>query len=363
MISAHRLIFNGFSTEDFDLVPYLSFDEDSGATPTFLSAEGVYTEHYDGHRTIHRAKYNEAFTPRFTLIKKDESDFDATENRKILSWITASEKPGFLEVYKDDSNVLEWQIFGCITSVEQYKLGNGRIVGYEFEMESSHPYAWSRKMEITKEINIPTPLTITNNSDEYLKPIYPTVTIKFSDTNIYLPIVDDPMSNNYVMIPNVIYKWNDGYYINLVSEGQKIKLPDPAISMEGTIASGDSLDKYYYFIQDGVIAKGIKTNDNKYAWQIITEVGVAIQIENKTMGISTIVTGAAIGETIILDGANKVISSYIKVNGALVQNTKIIGNHFNWKWLPLSYGENNIVVTGNCEIKIEWLEPRKVGNL
>ena len=70
MISAHRLFLNGFSTEDFDVIPYLSFDGDDGATPSYLNQDGVYTEHYDGHRTIHRAKYNEVLTPRFTLIKK-----------------------------------------------------------------------------------------------------------------------------------------------------------------------------------------------------------------------------------------------------------------------------------------------------
>ena len=239
MISAHRLIFNGFSTEDFDVIPYLSFESDDGATPTFLNTDGVYTEHYDGHRTIHRAKYNEAFTPRFTLIKKDESDFDATENRKILSWITASEKPGFLEVYKDDSNVLEWKIFGCITSVEQYKLGNGRIVGYEFEMESSHPYAWSRKFtypeiyatieELSNNdetndyltVSEANTFTITCNTDEYNKPLYPKVTINFKGENPYFPIDVNPLEETtYHMVPNVIYSWIDTgnvehLYVNL----------------------------------------------------------------------------------------------------------------------------------------------------
>ena len=370
MIDAHRIVYNNLSSEEFDVIPGLAFSEDDGTTSSFLGKEGVYTEHYDGHRTIHRAKYNEAFTPRFTLIKQDYSNFEEDENRRILSWLTSSDKPGWLEVYKDDSNVLGWQVFGCITSVEQYKLGNGRIIGYEFEMETTHPYAFSRKMEITKQISTPTPLTIISNSDEYLKPIYPTVTIRFSDTDIYMPVNTDPTSDNYVMIPNVIYKWNNGYHVNLPSEGGKVELDpnNPVISpMSSVKAENYTLDGYYYFTQDGVIAKAIGIQDNegqwKYEWKIITEVGAAVKIENTTVGTSTIVTGAATKETIILDGANKVISSYKNINGDLVQNTKIIGNHFSWEWLPLNYGDNNITITGNCEIKLEWLEPRKVGDM
>lgn len=378
MINAHRLVYNNLSSEDFDVIPGLSFGGDDGATTSFLGKEGVYTEHYDGHHTIHRAKYNEVFVPRFTLVKKDYSDFSEEENRRILSWLTVSEKPSWLEVYKDDSNVLTWKCFGNITSLEQYKLGNGRVVGYEFEMETTHPYAWSQKFihptvyATTAEINNndetndylrvygTESFTLTCNTDEYNKPIYPTVTVRFSGSDIYIPINTDPMKDSYVMIPNAIYFYNDGYYVNLPSEGKKVQLAanNPVTSsMDNTeidkLASG-----YYYFAQDGVIAE-IKDK----VLRIVTEVGAAVKIENATTNTSTVIAGAAIGETIMLDGTNKVISAYTTINGALVQETKIMGNHFNWEWLSLKYGDNNISITGDCEVKIEWIEPRKVGDL
>ena len=263
MISAHRLIFNGFSTEDFDVIPYLSFDSDDGATPSFLNLESVHTEHYDGHRTIHRGKYSEVFTPRFTLIKKDESNFDATENRKILSWLTASDEPGFLEVYMDDSNVLEWRVFGCITSIEQYKLGNGRIVGYEFEIESTHPYAWSRKftypevyVDITEisnnneendylTVSGTRSIDITCNSDEYNKLLFPKVTIIFDEGNIYFPVDTDPMVSDYIMIPNVIYLYEGKYYAN-TNDG-KVEV---VTGITRTSASSSLVGKYYYFANE-----------------------------------------------------------------------------------------------------------------
>ena len=222
MIDAHRLIFNQYSTDDFDVTPHVSFGGDNGATATFLNREGIYTEHYDGRRTIHRAKYNESLTPRFTLVKKDFSDFNETENRKILSWLTSSDKPHWLEVYKDASNDLSWRIYGCITSVEQYKLGSGSVVGYEFEIEGSHPYAFSRKFvypevyetlvevgtnDETNDYSVisePTEFTITCTSDEYNKVLFPKVTIVFGGENIYVPVNQDPTIPPYEMMPNVI---------------------------------------------------------------------------------------------------------------------------------------------------------------
>lgn len=384
MINAHHLIFNQFSTEDFDVISDVSFGGDDGAVGTFLNREGVYTEHYDGHRTIHRTKYNEAFTPRFTLVKKDFGDFDASENRKILSWLTAADKPGWLEVYQDDSNVLSWRVFGCITSIEQYKLGNGRVVGYEFEIEGSHPYAFSRKFtypevrETLAEvgnndeandylvISEPTTFTLTCTSDEYNKVLFPKVTITFGSENIYIPIDDqNPTADLYEMMPNVIYLYKSHYYVNI--GGNKYVLGDEnnsGIFLADIIkqpSSATTLNKYYYFSGNKAIYKGIET-DGVYGWEVVGYVGAGVQIENSyTLNgedkySKTILTGGTPNETVILDGTNKVISSTITP-------FRIIGDDFNWEWVPLAEGENTFAITGNCKIKFEWIEPRKVGSL
>ena len=384
MIDAHRVVFNSMDSLDFGITPHLSFDGSSGGESSFLNRESIHSEHYDGSfRRIHSYKYNEVLSPTFTFLKQDFSDFDEVENRKILSWLTASDKPNWIDVYKDDSNVVSYRLFGHFTETEVYKLGNGRVVGYVATFESSAPYAYSRQLvypevhatmtEVSNndenndylDVYGTKSITITCNTDEYNKPIYPTVTIKFLGEDIYFPINEDPMTNNYIMIPDVIYVYNGNYYINIPSKGVKAQLePNNPITLNMSSTDANSgiykLGGYYYFTQEGVIARKKKISDNQYGWEIMTDVGAAIKIDNATIGTSTIVTGAAIGETIILDGTNKIISAY-DINGT--QETRIIGNHFNWDWLQLKYGDNNITITGNCKVKFEWLEPRKVGNL
>lgn len=373
MIDAHRIIYNGLDSFEFDVTVHCCFDGDNGATSSFLNRDNIYTEHYDGRRTIHRTKYNEGFTPKFTIIKQDFSDFTREENRKILSWLTASEKPGWCEVYQDDSNVLSWKCFGNITSLEQYKLGNGRVIGYEFEIETTHPYAWSRKLETTQLISEPTTFAITCNTDEYNKLLYPKVTINFNGENVYVPINQDPTVDKYDMMPNVIYLYDNKYYIKI--DGNKHQLGDDSNSgifnsdITNQTASASTVNKYYYYPGNRTVYKGITIKDGDketYDWEIVTVVGGGVQIENSSVinengrSSKTILIGNAPGEQVILDGANKVVSSSITSTGTI---GRIIGDDFNWIWVPLAEGKNNFTITGNCEVTFEWIEPRKVGSL
>ena len=160
------------------------------------------------------------------------------------------------------------------------------------------------------------------------------------------------------MVPHIIYIYENRYYINIPSESYK------GIVHVGLI-SPDAADLTAYYCVDGAnIVKKASTKDadgnSIYVWQTVATVGAAVIIENNTTNTKTIITGAAQNEKVILDGMNKVITVY---NENDEQETRIIGDSFNWEWLPLNYGDNNIVVTGNCDITFEWLEPRKVGNL
>jgi hypothetical protein len=58
-------------------------------------------------------------------------------------------------------------------------------------------------------------------------------------------------------------------------------------------------------------------------------------------------------ETIVLDGANKIVSSD--------SARRIFGDDFSWNWLELYDGKNDIAIEGNCEVTLEWREIRKVG--
>lgn len=434
MIGPYKIQWQNLSSLDFNLWVELSFDEDSGSTSTFLNRENITTEHYNGKRTIHRARYTEVLTPTITFIKQNYEDFTADENRSILSWLTSSEKPGYLEVFHDDSEVVSYRLLGNWTTIDQYKLGNGRVVGYVATFESSTPYALSRKItypevygdieEIANNDEDNDYLTIdkigefniTCNSDEYGKLLYPKVTIKFTGNDIYMYSATHPL-NLPVMIPRVIYSYTyekykeselkdvfdrlsdetkeelgipiDISFSNLSKEDKdkignwaelnKVNITEYYINTNtvedgksqiiGTLSSdvepdGYTADGLYYFSDDQNVKKVILTTKDDgtdgYAWQFVCKVGAAVKIHNTTTSEeekATIITGAALGEEIILDGENKVITSNKE------STVKIIGDDFNFVWPALTEGTNSFVATGNCDIKFEWVEPRKVGSL
>ena len=387
MIDAHRIVYNNLDSLDLDLTAHLSFDNESGASSSFLNREAISTEVYDGSRQrIHGSKYTDSATPRFTLIKQDFQDFTPEENRRVLSWLTSNDKPSWLEVYQDDSNVLSYKYFCVPTTVEQYKMSNGRVVGYEFEIFSDAPHAWSHKF-IYPEVHTTTEelsnndetndylqvygtkdFTITCNTDEYNKLIYPKVTITFKGENEYFPTDVNPLEDNtYPMVPNVIYLWEDEngvehLYVSLNGVEDNGRY---AIQKLGStqISQNNPPTDYAYYLIDGYINKLSTDENNTYIWKQIVKVGRAVKISNTYTlnGTSTtketIIAGGTMDEVIVLDGANKIIS------GTKSVSTRIIGDDFKWEWISLAYGENNITVIGNCTIKFEWIEPRKVGSL
>lgn len=428
MTSPYKIKWAGMSSLDFDVWTELSFDEDSGQTSTFLNRENITTEHYDGKRTIHRSKYQEVLSPTITFIKQDYENFDFDENRKILSWLTSRENPGFLEIFHDDSEVVSYRLFGNWIEIEQYKLGNGRVVGYVATFESTHPYAWSRKFtypevhvdiaEISNNneendyltVSGKQSIKITCNSDEYNKLLFPKVTIIFDDGIIYFPVESNPQDAPDKMIPNVIYKWHEEYrkatsyqedFVYYSDTKGTLADPQPSSATEIgnrtyyikvsqdhlyiNINQGDQSDQgkveilntyasetppsnllaegYYYFSTDQTVRKIVKDDKNNLLWKIVSHVGAAVKIDNdytlngEPVKKEVIIAGGALGETVILNGANKIISS--TNNNQL--NT--IGDDFNWEWPSFVAGDNTLAVTGNCKIKFEWLEPRKVGSL
>lgn len=371
MLSPFKISWNGLSSLDLNLWTELSIGgSDNGATTSFLNRESVQTERYDGrYRRIYGYKYQDVLTPTITFIKQDYKDFTSEENRRVLSWLTASDKPGWLEIYHDDTEVLSYQLFGNWTEIEQHKLASGRVIGYTCSFESSNPYAWSVKHEITKQYSMFGTFDITCHSDEYNKLLYPTITIKFSDDSVYVPIDRNILEDEkYNMIPNVIYSYQaEGddeptLYVNV--EGNRVETWAVA---SNAVASSYTLGKYYYFPSDLAIKKTIATElsngTTSYHWEKVTQAGSAVQIGNsytlngENITKETVVSGGEPGEIITLDGTNKVISSNQD------EIVKIMGDNFNWEWFALAPGINNITIAGNCEVKLEWLEPRKVGDL
>lgn len=378
MISAQKLEWNNLDSLEFDLITCLSFDDDNGNVSSFLNQDGIYTEHYDGHRTIHRAKTNEFFTPTFTFLKEGYEDFNPEEQRRVLSWLSV-DKPGWLNVYQDDSNVISFRCFGVWESIELYKLGNNRVVGFVVGFASTHPYAFSHLMTWPSNLNNIAEYEFQQNTgissykiecetDEYGKALFPKITIEYDKTNIYFPVLDgdNPKDPNYPMIPNVIYSYGANMLaINI--DGGKHSVTSLTSEGEDLSAEGYNYGIYYYsptYSDIRTVVEG-KTSGTK-VWQTVAPVRAAVQIENKYQfngnpeHTKTWVAGGTKGETIILDGANKIVYNKTQTDKGVVN---IIGDAFNWEWLPLAYGTNDITITGNCKIKFEWVEPRKIGSL
>ena len=183
MISANRIMFRGFSSQDFDLTTSLAFDSDSDETDSFLTREAVASESYRGEfKRIHNFKYTEVFSPRFTLIKNDFSDFTLEEERRVLKWLTGSSNASFISVYYDDSEVISWEALGGFTEISLHKLGNGRTVGIVATFESAMPYALSplKSVEISGSNN----KVIDIDTDESESLIYPRITIQQTGNQI-----------------------------------------------------------------------------------------------------------------------------------------------------------------------------------
>lgn len=273
MISPHRIKYRGVESTELnilDLIMCVAFDSDNGETNTFLNREAVVSETYDGrYKRVHRYKYNESFSPKFTFMKKDFGNFTIDEVRQVIKWLTSTDTTALLDVYYDDSNVVAWSTIGGWTEISTYKLANNRTVGIVATFEAVTPYAMSDLYTVTKTItSTDNKITINIDTDDN-KPVYPRVTIQANNASM-------KFINKHTDFFNVSKSYN------------------------------------------------------------------SLALTNNTSG-----------EKIVVDGANKLISSS--------STRRIFGDDFNWVWLELYDGKNEITVEGNCTVTIEYREVRKVG--
>ena len=340
MIAINRFTYGGYSSADFDVLVDVAFDSDSGEISSHLNRESVASESYNGtFKRVSNYKYSEVFSPKFTLVKEDFSDFTMQEQRKILSWLTSSSTPKFLTAFYDDSEVVSFEILGAPTEISPYKIANGRTVGITFTYESVTPYALSALQTKVKDVSDPDNNTFIINleTDDPENAVFPKVTIQQKDS-IVINVNQKMINNNNWIVED----WMDGtvyYYKSLGEYYYNNHSADGSIIPTATTTKPSSIDT------TSVIIKNTYTGSDNVSHRISTN------IKNNTRN-----------ETIILDGANKVISSS--------NTTRIFGNNFygsfedsfvHWNWLPLYKGKNEIKVIGNCTVTLEWRCPIKCG--
>lgn len=113
----------------------------------------------------------------------------------------------------------------------------------------------------------------------------------------------------------------------------------------------------------GTITIDIDTDDNKPVCPCVTiqTNGNDIKFVNKHTDFFNVsksynsleVINNASGETVTVDGANQIIKTSL--------TKRIFGDDFNRMWLELYDGKNELTINGNCTVKLEWREPRKIG--
>ena len=379
MVSPQTIKYNDVDINDYlnfdssDVILDVAFESDSGAMSSFLNRSAIASESHDGrYKNTAKYKYDELFSPQFTIIKKDFSDFTQSEVRKVLKYLTQTDRPTLLEVYYNDANDdnddnadVNWACIGGWTSIETYKISNSRTVGIVAKFEAITPYAISMLYEWSEDDG----LILIDTDDN--QPVYPKITIQQTGTVIS---IDGELTEDDEMIENTVYshKTNDNttYYWKSTTSDLCVGTTPPeydgwtTVIVDTAYASTDKLEdkkiyeytsgknKIYRWIDPYVFKSSIE-NPN------LSTTGVKISNTHgediNPMGTldALVVKNNNSTETITIDCANKVISSS-NIN-------RVFGSDFNWKWLELFDGENTITVEGNCTVQIEYREVRKLG--
>lgn len=368
MISPHRIKYRGVESTELnilDLIMCVAFDSDNGETSTFLNREAVVSETYDGrYKRVHRYKYSESFSPKFTFMKKDFGNFTMEEVRQVIKWLTSTDTTALLDVYYDDSNVVSWSAIGGWTEISTYKLANNRTVGIVATFEAVTPYAMSDLYTVTKTItSASNKLTINIDTDDN-KSIYPRITIQ--ENGIVVPS-DTPLTLYSDMVPNTVYQNGSTFYW---------KSDTPALvtgSIEPNYGWSKAIRDTVYATTDEIKEETVYyyTSDQKYRWidpytfkSSTTNPNLATTsvrftnthtdlFNNSRIYNATVVKNNTSGEKIIVDGANKIILSS--------STRRIFGDDFNWAWLELYDGKNEITIEGNCKVTLEWRTVVKCG--
>ena len=369
MVSPQRFKYDGIFSDELnisDLITCVAFDSDNGDTDTRLAREAVSSESYDGrYKRTHQYKYTEAFGCTFTLTKSNFGDFTQEEVRAVLKWLTQKDTTALLEVYYDDSNVVSWASIGGFVNLSLRKLANRRTVAIVAEWDSIHPFCLSDLYTTTKTISSATNNKITINIDtDDNKPVLPRITIQ--EKGIIVP-ANKALDIYSDMVPQTVYQYGSTYYwkADLPALCTGTKAPDygwetvtvsTAYTTDDAIESGKvyyySADKKYRWI-DPHTFKSSTTNPNLSTTSVrLRNVHTDFFNQSKTLD-AVIVKNNTSTEKIVLDGANKIVSSD--------RTRRIFGDDFNLQHLELYDGKNEITIEGNCEVTLEWREVRKIG--
>lgn len=418
MVSPYKIKYAGVFSDELnmpDLIMDVAIDSDNGETSTFLNREAVSSESYNGrYKRIHSFKYTETFAPKFTFFKRDFSEFEIAEVRALLKWLTSKDTTALLETYYDDSNVVTWASIGGWAELQTYKIANNRTVAITAVWDSIMPFALSDLYTTTKIISTPINTMMyrwtTSSVDGSSMPqqLLTHNNVLSIDDKLYTftendnGVIDKTSLSLYGVVSGAD---GDVYTVNqinfTVSESSAAQVQDmnnkitieidtddnkpvyPRVTINHgygeaatphsvvSIPTGTTLNHLSDMIENTVYFNGTtyywktaKGTDEAYFNSSTTKPNIettSVRIRNthtdffnqsKTLD-EVVVKNNTNTEQIMIDGANKIVSTN--------RVGRIFGDDFNWVWLELYDGKNEITVEGNCTVTIEYREVRKVG--
>lgn len=204
------------------------------------------------------------------------------------------------------------------------------------------------------------------------QPVYPRITINHGYNGAPHTIIPVPPGTVYSatsdLVENTVYFNGTTYYwktAGKVSGTTKPSYDWDVIEIDHAYTSSDTWEvntiyyyptnQTYYWIDPYYFHSATSSNNPNLT---TTSVKITNQhydaFNQASTPASMIVKNNSSTEQIIIDGANRIISSS--------STRRIFGDDFSWDWLPLYDGKNVLTVEGNCEVTLEYRETRKIGS-
>ena len=400
MISVNRINYNGYSSQDFDLLCELSFDTGDGESSTYLSREAVDSETYRGDfKRVSSYRYSESLAPTITFIDKDFGDFDLERQRRILKWLTSKDTASFLTVYHDDTEVISYEILGAFIDIQTYKNGNGRVIGIVATFEYISPWAFSPLQTIATELGMTMYYWTSTLVNGASVPKYLLTYVQTPEIGTMVYSVQSAITGSIITVEPTFYgtiskKNADGSYVvdnttfKLTQQGIKTKqsydnkviitletddlqsavypritIQERDIVVEINKSMGDTdtwvdgtvykFGNTYYWVDTESIKHTSESNTSKITTTSAVIENTHTDDRGKTTKFNSLVKHNVDKEKIVLDGANRVVSSS--------STSRIFGDDFSWQWIPLYEGKNELSFVGNCTVTVEYRYPIKCG--
>lgn len=239
--------------------------------------------------------------------------FSEDEVNEINTWLTSPDYPLLFHMYnyEDETPIIDqYDYFGLFSDVQAQEI-DGDVVGFKLTFTTNSPFAWTQEIVVSEECRDDTDITITVDNTEKYREIYPLIEITGVSTDEF------------------DYDPETGEYTGSASAREEITITNTNDTY-GEFKKNEETGRYEF---------------DETPRSVTLEVPhIPVYIDSRRARIYDIVSTVSGGVNHILDWDDLGLEdvSYIY-------------------WPRLFDGENTWNITGNCNVRIIYREPRKVG--